>query len=136
MAVGQWVTALHPKERHLYTGTVLTPDGDHYRVQFDKQKQGVQLVQDICLMPLLDGSRGIDFTSPHSTGQDPGASWAEGGARLVAAPPQGAARADGCELQLVAYTVRLLERKDMLASRLKSICAEAEAELLARADAA
>jgi hypothetical protein len=136
MAVGQRVTALHPKERHLYTGTVLTPDGDHYRVQFDKQKQGVQLVQDICLMPLLDGSRGIDFTSPHSTGQDPGASWAEGGARLVAAPPQGAARADGCELQLVAYTVRLLERKDMLASRLKSICAEAEAELLARADAA
>ena len=121
-------------------------------------------MQDICLMPLLDGSRGIDFTSPHSTGQDPDqlarAMWGEGGARLASAPPQGAARADGCELQLVAYTVRLvrararvrlspnpnpspnpspnpnqvrlLERKALLASRLKSICAEAEAELLKR----
>ena len=63
-------------------------------------------------MPLLDGSRGIDFTSPHSTGQDPDqlarAMWGEGGARLASAPPQGAARADGCELQLVAYTVRLV----------------------------
>ena len=114
--------------------------------------------------------------------------WGEGGARLAAAPPQGAARADGCELQLVAYTVRLvrvrarvrlspnpspspspnlnpnpspnpsptpspnpspspspspspnqvrlLERKALLASRLRSICAEAEAELLERADGA
>lgn len=36
MAVGQRVTACHPKERQIYTGTVLTPDGDHYRVQFDR----------------------------------------------------------------------------------------------------
>ncbi|KAL3913728.1 MAG: hypothetical protein SGPRY_007879 [Prymnesium sp.] len=43
LAVGQRVTALHPKERQLFTGTVLTPDGDHYKIQFD--------------------SRGIDFTS-------------------------------------------------------------------------
>ena len=59
------MTALHPRERQLFTGTVLTPDGDHYRIQFDRQKHGVQLVRDILVMPLLDGSRGIDFTSPH-----------------------------------------------------------------------
>eukprot|EP00965_Chrysotila_dentata_P105667 3490306-Pleurochrysis_carterae.AAC.1 len=60
----QRVTAFHPKERHLSTGTVLTPDGDHYKVQFDRPKLGVQLVKDVFVMPLLDGSRGIDFTSP------------------------------------------------------------------------
>ena len=47
VAVGQRVTALHPKERHLFTGTVLTPDGNHYRIQFDRQKHGVQLVRDL-----------------------------------------------------------------------------------------
>ena len=34
---------LPPQERHLFTGTVLTPDGDHYKVQFDRPKQGVQV---------------------------------------------------------------------------------------------
>ncbi len=153
MAVGQRVTALHPKARHLYTGTVLTPDGDHYRVQFDVQKQGVQarrpvapppapssrapdlqltrtlggplsssqLVQDICLMPLLDGSRGIDFTSPHSTGQDApsdsqfaqaqwggggqgGGQGGGGGAQAMPGASQQPVGADARELQLVAYT--------------------------------
>ena len=37
------VGVLHPQERHLFTGTVLTPDGDHYKVQFDRPKQGVQV---------------------------------------------------------------------------------------------
>ena len=55
MAVGQRVTAFHPKERHLFTGTVLTHDGDNYKVQFDRAKQGVQVVSDIFVMPLLDG---------------------------------------------------------------------------------
>lgn len=94
MAVGQRVTAFHPKERYpstsklrhplplhviyrycitvlyryLSTGTVLTPDGDHYKVQFDRPRLGVQLVRDVYVMPLLDGSRGIDFTSPRSAG--------------------------------------------------------------------
>ena len=39
------------QERQLYTGTVLTPDGDHYRVQFDQPKLGVHLVQDVALAP-------------------------------------------------------------------------------------
>ena len=43
MAVGQRVTACHPKERQICTGTVLTPDGDDYRVQFDRQKHGVRV---------------------------------------------------------------------------------------------
>ena len=57
MAVGQRVTALHPKARHLYTGTVLTPDGDHYRVQFDVQKQGVQARRPVAPTPRTEQPR-------------------------------------------------------------------------------
>ena len=164
LAVGQRVTAFHPKERHLYTGTVLTPDGDHYRVQFDKQKQGVQLVHDVAIMPLLDGSRGIDFTSPHSQGPGGDYSAADvaafiadggggggggdggglllqggepggGGVELGTDPNRPEGRTDARELQLVAYTLRLLERNDRLARQLKRVCAEAEDELRRRGKA-
>ena len=60
-----------PPVWQLYTGTVLTPDGDHYRVQFDQPRHGVLLVPDCQVIPLLDGSRGIDFTSPHGIGALP-----------------------------------------------------------------
>lgn len=66
VAVGQRVTALHPKERQLFTGTVLTPDGTHYRIQFDRHKHGVQLVKDLWVMPLLDGSRKSHTTPDHT----------------------------------------------------------------------
>lgn len=33
LAVGQRVSAFHPRTKHLHTGTILTPDGDHYKVQ-------------------------------------------------------------------------------------------------------
>jgi len=45
MAVGQRVSAFHPKVRQLHTGTVLTPDGDHYKIQFDSAPLGVLLVR-------------------------------------------------------------------------------------------
>ena len=109
MAVGQRVTALHPKERHLFTGTVLTPDGSHYRIQFDRQKHGVQLIDDVLVMPLLDGSRGIDFTSPRGLGLHDFASPSDhqkpDGGALLACPAarQGSVevQADWMELQLV-----------------------------------
>jgi len=138
MAVGQRVTALHPKERHLFTGTVLTPDGNHYRIQFDRQKHGVQLVRDVLVMPLLDGSRGIDFTSPHGLGLHESSSPWEGGktdggsARQPSpTPPLSSAvvQADPKELQLLAYVLRLLERKQLLMGELKAVCTEAEREL-------
>jgi hypothetical protein len=144
MAVGQRVTAFHPKERHLFTGTVLTPDGDHYRVQFDRPKLGVQLVHDHLVVPMLDGSRGIDFTSPHGTaGDGNGAGGAMGewggdgdghdvnGARPSAGGGHGASavKADTRELQLLAYVLRLLERKQLLMTELKAVCIEAEREL-------
>jgi len=207
MAVGQRVTAFHPKERHLFSGTVLTPDGDHYRVQFDRPKLGVQHVKDWLLLPLLDGSRGIDFTSPHGQlgqplgqqnphGAHDGAapapapapapaappgrqSWeadakgAERGAErsgaplaaapvgavssapdapgssqpLAAAPLVGASestapaagpvggiasvvRSDLKELQLLAYAMRLLERKRLLLDELKAVTHQGEKELI------
>ena len=141
MAVGQRVVAFHPKERHLYTGTVLTPDGDHYKVQFDRQKQGVCTVKDFHVMPLLDGSRGIDFTSPRSFGPteeppsggraEPGREGGDSGRRLLVASAgaPSAVRADSRELQLVAYILRLLDRKSLLMEKLKDTCAEAEGEL-------
>ena len=93
MAVGQRVTAFHPKERYLFSGTVLTPDGDHYRVQFDRHKLGVQHVKDWLLMPLLDGSRGIDFTSPHGQLGQQSIHGAHDGAAPVPAPAPVAAAA-------------------------------------------
>jgi len=79
---------------------------------------------------LLDGSRGIDFTSPRSLGPsgllDGFASVA--GHRLLPDPNIGA-DADASELKLVAYILRLLKRTELLRSELKTVCAEAEAEL-------
>ena len=137
VAVGQRVTALHPRERQLFTGTVLTPDGDHYRIQFDRQKHGVQLVRDILVMPLLDGSRGIDFTSPHGMGQqiDGASPWeimqleAGGGREGPSPTPSSLVQADPREMQLLAYVLRLLERKRLLITELKVVCAEAEREM-------
>ena len=175
MAVGQRVTAFHPKERHVYSGTVLTPDGDHYRVQFDGLKLGVQPVQDIMLMPLLDGSRGIEFTSPHgqllqhqvssSTPTDqlnnllssqtvvfmlsscvsvlPHSHAQDGPAilefhgdeamrrasNMAASAAAAVVRADAKELQLLAYALRLLERKKLLIDELKAVALDGEREL-------
>ena len=149
MAVGQRVTAFHPKERQLHPGTILTPDGDHYRVQFDKPKLGVQHVKDVLLMPLLDGSRGIDFTSPHgqldaqARFDQVAGSWdaelkqtgGAAGAPAAAAAAGGggiadvAAGADKKELQLLAYTLRLLDRKRLLLDELRAVTTEAEREL-------
>ena len=56
----------HMKERQPFTGTVLTPDGTHYRIQFDRHKHGVQLVKDLWVMPLLDGSRKSHTTPDHT----------------------------------------------------------------------
>jgi hypothetical protein len=135
MAVGQRVTAFHPKERHLFTGTVLTPDGDHYRIQFDRPKHGVQQVKDIQLMPLLDGSRGIDFTSPHGAGQvdAPGQHDGDGDEGVRRAPVPTASslvRAEPKELQLLAYILRLLLRKRLLMDENKAVCTEAERDLM------
>ena len=103
-------------------------------------------------MPLLDGSRGIDFTSPHGSwqvdvtaspfdhlreGGDPRGAPGGGAAKSEDAP-QGAAaaeaaaaniKADAKELQLLAYCLRLLERKSLLMHELKQVCTEAEREL-------
>lgn len=142
LAVGQRVTAFHPKERHIFTGTVLTPDGDHYRIQFDRQKLGVYLVEDHLVVPMLDGSRGIDFTSPHGLGQDTGgasgAGWGgvgddgDGSSGRTGMNPSAhgsVVKADPQELQLLAYILRLLERKKLLMNELKKVCGEAEREL-------
>ena len=80
-------------------------------------------------MPLLDGSRGIDFTSPHGLGlhetvgafestQRDGAN-----ARQPSPPPplSTAVQADPKELQLLAYVLRLLERKQLLVVELKAV---------------
>ena len=91
----------------------------------------MQLVRDLLVMPLLDGSRGIDFTSPHGIegsimGFDSKVD-AQREAELAAAG--GAVQADSKELQLLAYVLRLLERKRIVMRELKSVCAEAEREL-------
>lgn len=123
MAVGQRVTAFHPKDRHVYTGTVLTPDGDHYKIQFDQTKQGVQAVLDMLVAPLLDGSRGIDFTSPRCLNPDGsgfGSDGLESRPRLMAESSstiQPAMR----ELQLCAYIDRLLDRFELLLQELKKV---------------
>ena len=108
---------------------------DHYRIQFDRPKHGVQLVRDVLVMPLLDGSRGIHFTSPHGLGLAEGAcgpTW-DGGESVNAEGGEAArgeaVHADPKELQLIAYVLRLLERKRLLMVELKNICAEAEREL-------
>ena len=141
IAVGQRVTAFHPKDRHIATGTVLTPDDDHYRVQFDNPKQGVQPVKDMQLMPLLDGSRGKDFTSPYGNLQMTATHWKDaaggwdgdsedgvrrlGGGMSVAAMSAAAAtastRAEPKELQLLAFTLRLLDRKRVVMDELKKV---------------
>lgn len=51
LAVGQSVTAFHPRVRQLHLGTILTPDGEAYRVQFDRAELGVQLVPDFLIVP-------------------------------------------------------------------------------------
>jgi hypothetical protein len=91
----------------------------------------------------LDGSRGIDFTSPHGGG-DAGLG---GGIAGVAELPQTLdrfhhcaggtgisvahdnMRADPKERQLIAYVTRLLARKQLLLAELKKICSEAEFEV-------
>ncbi|KAL1515778.1 hypothetical protein AB1Y20_002394 [Prymnesium parvum] len=133
MAVGQRVTAFHPKERHLFTGTVLTPDGDHYKIQFDKPRHGVQLVRDIFVSPLLDGSRGIDFTSPRSIAPidaPTSKSWV-GSAHDArsSVPQQGGVGATGEELALVAKILRFLKRKKIIMAELHAVATEAEGEL-------
>ena len=148
IAVGQRVTAFHPKDRHIATGTVLTPDDDHYRVQFDNPKQGVQPVKDMQLMPLLDGSRGKDFTSPYGNLQMTATHWKDaaggwdgdsedgvrrlGGGMSVAAMSAAAAtastRAEPKELQLLAFTLRLLDRKRVVMDELKKVKPGTEVE--------
>ena len=131
MAVGQRVTALHPKVRHLYAGTVLTPDGDHYKIQFDIAALGVQLVQDMCVTPLLDGTTGVDLSSPDPEGQY-APEVHEGGTRAEdpsrAGDPSQVTPAIH-ELKLVAYIDRLLDRINLLLEELKKVESEGEQEL-------
>ncbi|CAN0914210.1 Protein ALWAYS EARLY 2 [Linum grandiflorum] len=52
LEVGQRVKAIHPRNRELYTGRVLTVDHDKCRVEFDRPEIGVELIKDIDCMPL------------------------------------------------------------------------------------
>ncbi|EOD36776.1 hypothetical protein EMIHUDRAFT_200992 [Emiliania huxleyi CCMP1516] len=133
LAVGQRVTALHPRLRQLHSGTVLSPDGDHYKVQFDSPKLGVHLVEDVLVAPLLDGTRGIDFTSPRSL--TPGISpdeepVASGTGKTAVASANEQAKAAPKELQLLAYILRLLQRKRMLIGEQRAVCGDCEEYLL------
>lgn len=71
LAVGQRVTALNPRDRHLHSGVILTPDDDDYKVQFDSAKQGVVTVPDYWVMPLVDGTAGVDFASQRGQPRPP-----------------------------------------------------------------
>lgn len=71
LSVGQRVVAFHPTVRQLHMGQILTPDGYNYRVQFDRQELGVQLVLDY-QVAAIDESAGAN---PHR-----GAAGAGGGA--------------------------------------------------------
>ena len=48
------MSAFHSRERELSKGTILTPDGDHYIVQFDRQKQGVHTIKDFFVKAHVD----------------------------------------------------------------------------------
>lgn len=103
------------------------------------------MVEDIFVSPLLDGSRGIDYTSPRTTpaDADPGMptmdSTTVGIGKLMAAaagavsgkPP----KADENELQLLAYLLRLLKRKRIIINETRRTCKEAEAALRASGNA-
>ena len=51
IAVGQAVIARHPVTWQLHDGTILTTAADNYRVQFNRQDLGVEVVSDIDVMP-------------------------------------------------------------------------------------
>ena len=50
--VGARVVARHPTTRALHDGSILTLGANSYRVQFDRQELGVELVRDIDVMPV------------------------------------------------------------------------------------
>ncbi|KAI3433426.1 hypothetical protein D9Q98_003241 [Chlorella vulgaris] len=52
LGVGQRVAARHPATRQLHDGSVLTVANSYYRVQFDRQELGVELVRDTDVMPV------------------------------------------------------------------------------------
>ncbi|GBG78256.1 hypothetical protein CBR_g26287 [Chara braunii] len=52
LAVGQRVTARHPKKGQIHDGSVLTVDRGRCRVQFDRTDLGVELVEDTDVMPV------------------------------------------------------------------------------------
>lgn len=143
LAVGQRVSALHPRLSYLHTGTILTPDGDNYRVQFDNPALGVQVVQDFFVAPLLDGSRNGEYLtrggapagatdSPADAMDSPADAdlsklMVEAAGAGVPEPP----KASETELQLLAYLLRLLKRKRLLISETRRVCRDAEDALRA-----
>lgn len=121
------------------------PSSPGPQVQFDWPKLGVHVVQDFFVAPLLDGSRGIDYTSPRTMPADAEHGIAPGmystvgiGKLMVAAagavtgePP----KAEETELQLLAYLLRLLKRKRLIINETRRACKDAEAALRASGNA-
>ena len=131
LAVGQRVTAIHPKDRYIYCGTILCPDGDDYKIQFDHVKQGVTSVPDYCVMPLVDGTIGLDFASQRglktqsvSDMTDLQCVFNDDWRRRVAAGEH--VKLSLNEMKLIAEIMRLLERQEFLMNELNRVCGMAE----------
>jgi hypothetical protein len=122
ITVGQHVTALHPKNSTLQTGSILTADVSNavYRVQFDKPELGVVLCDDTVIMPTAPvavmvprQSYSGEYNGGGQAGDTQAARRQEFESRLQM-------------LTTMAASIKLLDRKKLLVAELRRMNDEAE----------